>query len=53
MGVPEMGRILQLTVILLHQKYLFQLRIYVCDWIEGNRSKSHIGSYHIIYLKGF
>jgi len=26
---------------------------YICDWIYGNRSKSHIGSYEIIDFKDF
>jgi len=25
----------------------------ICDWIYGNRSKSHIGSYEIIDFKDF
>jgi len=25
----------------------------ICDWIYGNRSKSHIGSYEIINFKDF
>ena len=27
--------------------------ICICDWIYGNRSKSHIGSYKIINFKEF
>ena len=26
---------------------------HICDWIYGNRSKSHIGSYEIIDFKDF
>ena len=39
------------------QLHMFQRKFHVphinCDWIYGNRSKSHIGSYEIIDFKDF
>ena len=35
------------------QHAVFSYSLHICDWIYGNRSKLHIGSYKTIDFKDF
>ena len=43
------------VIIALHivERYMSYIESLNCDWIYGNRSKSHIGNYEIIDFKDF